>query len=117
MTSDLSKFENFEENDDGGTVNFGSDVPYLVKGKGSLMLNDKIRYDDAYWVQGLVMPRPKILGTRMKMQARIFLLNKCKCTCQQHTRITKITMEDLTNFQPPKDLQMPLPTKNANKKA
>ena len=50
MIGDLIKFEIFEEIDDGGTVKFGSDVPYLMKGKGPLLLNGKIRCDDAYWV-------------------------------------------------------------------
>ena len=47
MTGDLSKFKEF---DDGGAIMFGSDVPYLVKGKVPLMLNDQIRCNDAYWV-------------------------------------------------------------------
>lgn len=46
MIGDLRKFYKFEEIDDGGIVNFGSDVPYSVKGKGSLVLNDKTRCDD-----------------------------------------------------------------------
>ena len=54
MTSDLNKFDKFEETNDGGTIQLGNDVPCVVKGKGSLMLNDKIICDDSYWVQGLV---------------------------------------------------------------
>ena len=53
MTSDPSKFDKFEEIDDGGTTKLGNDVLCPVKGKWSLMLNDKIRCDDAYWVEGL----------------------------------------------------------------
>lgn len=48
MTSDLDKFDKFEETNDGGIVKFGSDVPYWVKGKGSLMWNDKIICDESY---------------------------------------------------------------------
>ena len=34
MICDLSKFDNLEEINDGGTIKFGNNVPYLVKGKG-----------------------------------------------------------------------------------
>ena len=52
MTGDISKFDKLEEYNS-GTIKLGNDVPCLVKGGGSLMLNDKIKCDDAYWVQGL----------------------------------------------------------------
>ena len=52
MTGDLSKFDKFEEIDDGGIVKLSNGIPCMMKSKGSLILNDKIRYDDAYWVQG-----------------------------------------------------------------
>lgn len=52
MNGDFTKFDKFEECD-GGSIKLGNDVPCLVKGRGSLTLNDKITCDDAYWVQGL----------------------------------------------------------------
>ena len=75
MIGDLRKLNKFEEIDDGGIVNFGSDVPYSVKGKGSFMLNDKIRCDDAYWVQGLKYDLLSVsqlnkLGHKMKFKKR-----------------------------------------------
>ena len=42
MTCDISKFDKFEEIDDGEIFNLGIDV--------SCLMNDKIRCDDAYWV-------------------------------------------------------------------
>ena len=52
MTGDISKFDKLEEYD-GGIVKLGNDVPCLVKGRGSLILTNKIKCDDSYWVQGL----------------------------------------------------------------
>ena len=52
MTDDINKFEKIEECD-GETIKIGNDIPCRVKGRGSLMLNDKIRCENAYWVQGL----------------------------------------------------------------
>lgn len=52
MTGDISKFNKLEECD-GGIVKLGNDIICLVKSRGSLMLNKKIRCDDEYWVQGL----------------------------------------------------------------
>ena len=46
------KLENFE-GCEGGTVKIRNDILCPVKGRGSLMLNDKIQCDDAYWVQPL----------------------------------------------------------------
>lgn len=42
-----------KEKYDSGFVKLGNDVPCPVKGRGSLILNEKIRCDDGYWVQGL----------------------------------------------------------------
>ena len=53
MNGVLSKFDKFEGMDDGRTIKLGDDVPCLVKGKGSLMLNEKIKCDNVYEVQGL----------------------------------------------------------------
>ena len=53
MTSDLSKFDKFEEIDDLWTIKLGHDDPFLVKGKGSLVLNEKIKCDHAFYVQRL----------------------------------------------------------------
>ena len=52
MIGDTSKFDKLEE-DDGGTIKQRNCVPCPMKGRGTLMINDKIRFDDAYWVQGL----------------------------------------------------------------
>ena len=52
MTCDRSKFKNFELYD-GNTVNFGNNVPCPIKGKGSIVLIDKITFDNTYYVEGL----------------------------------------------------------------
>lgn len=52
MISDTSKFEKLEHYN-GSCVKFGNDAPCYVKGKGSIILNDKIRCDNAHWVDGL----------------------------------------------------------------
>ena len=46
------KFDKLEEYDV-GTVKPRNYVPCPMKGRVTLILNDKIRFDDAYWVQGL----------------------------------------------------------------
>lgn len=38
---------------DGGLVKFGNNAPCSVKGKGTIVLNDKTNYDDFYWVDDL----------------------------------------------------------------
>ena len=38
---------------DGNSVRFGNDAPCLIKGKGSILLIDKISCDNAYYVEGL----------------------------------------------------------------
>lgn len=52
MTSDIDKFKNLEKYD-GGFVRFGNDAPCSIKGRGSIVLNEKMRCDDGYWVKGL----------------------------------------------------------------
>ena len=52
MNRDRSKFKTFEPYD-GNTVKFGNDAPCLVKGKGSVILIDKITCDHTYYVEGL----------------------------------------------------------------
>ena len=52
MTRDINKFDKLEEYD-GETVKPRNDFPCPMKGRGSLMLNDKRICEDTYWVQGL----------------------------------------------------------------
>ena len=47
--SKLQKLENYNLS----FVKFGNDAPCYVKGRESIILNDKIRCDNAYWVDGL----------------------------------------------------------------
>lgn len=37
----------------GNSNRFGNDAPYLIKGKRSIKLTDKITCDNAYYVEGL----------------------------------------------------------------
>lgn len=52
MTSDIEKFDRLDEYD-GGSIRMGNDAPCMVRGKGSLMINDRIKCENAYWVDGL----------------------------------------------------------------
>lgn len=52
MTSDKSKFITLE-NYNGNNVRFSNDAPYLIKGKGSIRLIDKIMCENAYYVEGV----------------------------------------------------------------
>ena len=52
MTGDRSNFETFDLNNR-NTVKFGNDAPCLVKGKGSIILTNKITFDNSYYVEGL----------------------------------------------------------------
>ena len=52
MTGDKTKFEHLEHYD-GGSVSFGNDEPFYVKGKGCIALTEGITYDNDYWVEGL----------------------------------------------------------------
>ena len=52
MTGDKIKFVTFIKYD-GNSVRFGNDAPFLIKGKGSIKLTEKISCDNAYNVEGL----------------------------------------------------------------
>ena len=52
MTGDKSKFKTFELYD-GNNVKFGNDAPCPIKGKGSVVLIEKITHYNMYFVQGL----------------------------------------------------------------
>lgn len=52
MIGDTSKFKKLEHYN-GSCVEFGNDAPCYVKGKWSTILNDKIRCDNSYMVDGL----------------------------------------------------------------
>ena len=50
MTDDKSKFKTFASYD-GNNVEFGNDAPYPMKGKGYVVLIDKITCDNTYFVK------------------------------------------------------------------
>ena len=52
MTGDKEKFNTFEYYN-GGTVRMGNDTPCLVEGKGTIILNNLIKCENAYWVKGM----------------------------------------------------------------
>lgn len=52
MIGDKDKFENIGPYK-GECVKFGNDIPFIVKGKGTIQLDDKITCDNIYWVEGL----------------------------------------------------------------
>ena len=52
MTCDKTKFENFKDYD-GGSVRFGNNEPWSIKGKGRISLSKELICDNAYWVEGL----------------------------------------------------------------
>ena len=52
MTGDKAKFKNFEDYDD-GSVRFGNNEPYCIKGRGRISLSKELICDNAYWVEGL----------------------------------------------------------------
>ena len=52
MIGDRSKFKTFEPYD-GNTMKFGNDAPCPMKAKGSIVLIDKITFDNTYYVEGL----------------------------------------------------------------
>ena len=52
MIGNRSNFETFECYD-GNTMKFGNDAPCPMKGKGSIILIDKITCDNTYYVEGL----------------------------------------------------------------
>ena len=54
MTGDRYKFGDIGPHK-GGCVKFSNDIPYVVKGKGTIQLTDKIKCDNVYWVKGLII--------------------------------------------------------------
>lgn len=51
MTGDTSKFEKIKHYNR-SSVKLGNDAPCFMKGKWSIILNEKISCDNAYWVEG-----------------------------------------------------------------
>ena len=52
MIGDKSKSITFTQYD-GNSVRFGNDAPYIMKGKCSIKLTEKISCDNAFYVEGL----------------------------------------------------------------
>ena len=52
MTGDKNKFKTFEYYD-GNNVKFGNDAPCHMKGKGSVVLIEKITCENTYFVEGM----------------------------------------------------------------
>lgn len=52
MTSDKINFEHMEHYD-GGSVIFGNNEPYCIKGKGCISLTNELRCDNSYSIEGL----------------------------------------------------------------
>src|SRR5271156_3148867 len=52
MTGDKKNFETFEYYNV-GSVRMGNDTPCPVEGKGTIMLNNLIKCENAYWAKGL----------------------------------------------------------------
>lgn len=52
MIGDRNKFEDIGPYK-GGCVKFGNDILCVVKGKGKIQLNEKIKCENVYWVEGL----------------------------------------------------------------
>ena len=52
VTNEKSNFEQLEHFD-GGSVRFGNNEPYCIKGKGWIILTKELICDNAYWVEGL----------------------------------------------------------------
>ena len=52
MASDKTKFEHLEHYD-GGSFRFGNNERCYVKGKWCIALIEGIKFDNAYWVEGL----------------------------------------------------------------
>ena len=78
MIGDKSKFITLTSYN-GNSVRFGNNVPYLIKGKGSIKLIDKISCDNAYYVDGL---KYNLLSVSQ--------LNKLGCKVELENKITKI---------------------------
>lgn len=52
LTHDKTKFEHMEHYDV-GSVRFGNNEPYYIKGKDCISLTNELRCNNAYWVEGL----------------------------------------------------------------
>ena len=52
MIGDKAKFEHFEDYD-GGSVRFGNNEPYCIKGKQCISLTNELICNNAYCVEGL----------------------------------------------------------------
>ena len=52
MTGDKSKFEK-SKHYDGGSVRFGINEPYYIKGKSCIVLTKELKCDNTYWVEVL----------------------------------------------------------------
>ena len=52
ITRDNAKFEHTEYYD-GGSVRFGNNEPYNIKGKGCISLTKELICDNSYWVERL----------------------------------------------------------------
>ena len=52
MTGDRNKFISLRLNDN-GSITFGNNAPYAIKGKGSIALDNEADCEDVYWVEGL----------------------------------------------------------------
>ena len=59
MTGDKTKFEHIEHYDE-GTVRFGNNEPYCIKGKGRISLTKELICDNAYQVEGLNHNLPSV---------------------------------------------------------
>ena len=82
MTGDKNKFKTFE-NCDGNSVKFGNDSPCPVKGKGSIVLTDKITCENTYFVEGLnynllSVAQLNRLGCKVKFNQKKALIYKSK---------------------------------------
>lgn len=74
MVGNTSKFKNLGHYN-GHSVKFGNDGPCSMKGKGSIILNDKIIYHNIYWVDGLIynllsVAQLNSLGYRVEFQKK-----------------------------------------------
>ena len=52
MNGDEGKFNNLDYYDR-NSVRFGNDAPYLIKGKGSIKITERIMFKHSYYVEGL----------------------------------------------------------------
>ena len=52
MNGEKWKFEHMKHYD-GGSVRFGNNQPWYIKGKGRISLTKELVCDNAYWVEGL----------------------------------------------------------------